>query len=110
MDIFGVVAKDANGVDVLLEPGSVLLQGFDVARKELLIFADLAVDVVAGFGDEMAVVEEFDGLLETDGDEQAEDDGGDVDEEVASGVGCFVGRVDVEHRVVPDRWVRGPVA
>jgi hypothetical protein len=35
----------------------------------------------------MAVVEELDGLLETDGDEQANDDGGDVDEEVAPGVG-----------------------
>jgi hypothetical protein len=45
--------------------------------------------------DLMATVEVFHGLLKADGDEQAYDDGGDVDEEVAPGVGGFVGRVDV---------------
>jgi hypothetical protein len=45
----------------------------------------------------MAVVEVLDGLLEADGDEKADDDGGDVDEEVAPGVGGGVGRVYVEH-------------
>jgi hypothetical protein len=44
------------------------------------------------------MVDELDGLLEADGDEQADDDGGDVDEEVFPGVGGFVGRVYVEHR------------
>jgi len=37
------------------------------------------------------MMEVFDGLFETDGDEQAEDDGGDVDEEVAPGAGSVVG-------------------
>ena len=37
------------------------------------------------------------------GDEEAEDDGGDVDEEVAPGVGGVVGRVDVEHGA-PGKW------
>ena len=42
------------------------------------------------------MVEGFDGLLEGDGDEQADADGGDVDEKVAPGVGRLVRRVDVE--------------
>ena len=45
----------------------------------------------------MAMVEELDCLFEADGDEQTDDDGGDVDEEVAPGVGGVVGWVDVEH-------------
>jgi hypothetical protein len=45
----------------------------------------------------MAIVHGFDGLFEADGDEQAEDDGGDVDEEVAPGAGGVVSGVDVEH-------------
>jgi hypothetical protein len=43
------------------------------------------------------VVNGFDGLFEAYGDEQADDDGGDVDEEVFPRVGGFVRRVDVEH-------------
>ena len=35
----------------------------------------------------MVMVDGFDALLEADGDEQANGDGGDVDEEVAPGVG-----------------------
>jgi len=45
----------------------------------------------------VAMVEGFDCLLEADGDEQPDADGGDVDEEVRPGVDGFVGRVDVEH-------------
>ena len=44
------------------------------------------------------MVDEFDGLFDSNGDDEAYDDGGDVDEEVAPGVGGVVGRVDVEHR------------
>jgi hypothetical protein len=47
----------------------------------------------------MAVVQPFDALLQADGDEQPDDDGGDVDEEVASDVDGCVGWVDVEHFV-----------
>ena len=39
----------------------------------------------------------LDGLLQTDGDQQTDADGGDVDEEVFPGVGGGVGWVDVEH-------------
>jgi hypothetical protein len=52
---------------------------------------------LARVGDLVTVVEVFDGLFEADGDEQADDDGGDVDEEVALGGGGVVGWVDVEH-------------
>ena len=45
----------------------------------------------------VVVVEGFDGLLEAHSDDEADDDGGDVEEEVAPGVGGVVGRVDVEH-------------
>jgi hypothetical protein len=45
----------------------------------------------------MTVDQGLDRLLQADGDEQADDDGGDVDEEVFPGVGGLVGRVDVEH-------------
>jgi hypothetical protein len=44
-----------------------------------------------------AMVDVLDGLLEADGDEQAEDDGGDVNEELAPGRGGVMGGVDVEH-------------
>jgi hypothetical protein len=43
----------------------------------------------------VTVVDGFDSLLETDSDEQAEDDGCDVDEEVAPCGGGMVGGVDV---------------
>jgi hypothetical protein len=63
---------------------------------------DVELRLVAHLGDELAalvgMVDGFDGLLEADGDEETEDDGGDVDEEVAPGVDGFVGRVDVEHK------------
>ena len=61
-------------------------------RLALTFFAEL----LAGLLQLMVVVDELDGLLEADGDEEAEDDGGDVDEEVAPGVGGAVGWVDVE--------------
>jgi hypothetical protein len=44
----------------------------------------------------MAMVEPLDGLFEADRDQQADDEGGDVDEEVAPGVGRVGRRVDVE--------------
>jgi hypothetical protein len=43
----------------------------------------------------MAVMEVFDCLLETDGDEESDDDSGDVNEEVSPGVSGMWGGVDV---------------
>jgi hypothetical protein len=45
----------------------------------------------------MAVVQYLDGLLEADGYEESDYDGGDVDEEVSPGVSGVWGRVDVQH-------------
>ncbi len=45
----------------------------------------------------MQVVEVLDGLLETDGDEEADRDGDDVDEKVGPGMSGLVGCVDVDH-------------
>jgi hypothetical protein len=45
----------------------------------------------------VAMMDELDGLFKGDGNEQADDDGGDVNEEVSPGVCGFVGRVDTEH-------------
>jgi hypothetical protein len=45
----------------------------------------------------MAPMEVLDGLLKADGDEDAEDDGGQMDEEVAACGGGVVRRVDVDH-------------
>jgi hypothetical protein len=78
-------------------PGGFLDVAIDVGMKE--------ADVAFGFNAHLlnegvsfaAVVDGFDGLLEADGDEQTDADGGDVDEEVAPGVGGVVGWVDVEH-------------
>ncbi len=58
----------------------------------------LAGEGFAGFADFVVVVDDFDRLLEADGDEQANDDGGDVEEEVGPGVGGLVGWMDVEHK------------
>jgi len=48
----------------------------------------------------MALVEMvncLDGLFAADGDEEPDGDGSDVDEEIASGGGGVVRRMDVEH-------------
>src|SRR5258707_957186 len=48
-------------------------------------------------GGEMVGMKVFDCLFEAYGDEEAEDDGCDVDEEVAPGAGGVVRGVDIEH-------------
>jgi hypothetical protein len=76
-------------------PGGLLEVAIDVGVQE--------ADVALGFKAHLlhkdvafvALVEGFDGLLEGDGDEEADADGGDVEEEVAPGVGGCVGWVDV---------------
>jgi hypothetical protein len=70
-----------------------------------MIANEFFVNSLAGLAQLMAVVDSLDGLLNSDGDEQADDDGGDVDEEVAPGVGGLVGRVDVEHGFLGVIWV-----
>jgi hypothetical protein len=93
----GVIVDVDEDVEVALEDGSKAaeLSGCDGEAVNV----DLALDAqgLSGVGDLMAVMEVLDGLFEADGDEEAEDDGGDVDEEVAPGAGGVVWRVDVEH-------------
>ncbi len=73
----------------------------DIGQRDVEVAQTFGVEVFVQLVELMAMVEVFDGLLEADGDEQADDDGGDVDEEVFPSVGGFVGRVDVEHEVAP---------
>jgi hypothetical protein len=83
--------------EVVLERGSLTAELGDAVGVGFAVLVALGAEGFAGLGDLAPMVEIFDGLLEADGDQQAEDDGGDVDEEVAPGGGSVVGGVDVEH-------------
>ncbi len=62
---------------------------------------EFGVDGFAGDAGLMVAVNEHNRLLKADGDEQADADGGDVDEEVFPRVGSFERRMDVEHGSLP---------
>jgi hypothetical protein len=79
-----------------IKPGLEVLH-FEVAVDDLEVLLGLVVEVFLELVALVTVVDEFDGLLEGYGDEEADDDGDDVDEEVSPGAGGVVGRVDVEH-------------
>jgi hypothetical protein len=68
----------------------------------LLDEVEVALGFVAELGLQLdalvVMMDGLDGLLEADSDEEADTDGGDVNEEVAPGVGGGVGWVDVEHK------------
>src|SRR5215472_2490398 len=51
----------------------------------------------------MKMMEVLDCLLEADGDEEADGDGGDVDEKVGPGVFGFVRDVDINHELNPGK-------
>jgi hypothetical protein len=68
-----------------------------VAVDDLEVLFGLVAEVFLELTTLVAVMDELDGLLKANGDEQAEDDGGDVNEEVAPGAGGVVSWVDVEH-------------
>jgi len=86
-----VVEGDDGGVD----PGALALEADEVTFGEVEIALGFVVELGFELMALMVVVESFDGLLQGDGDEEADADGGDVDEEVAPGVDGFVGWVDV---------------
>src|SRR5277367_1224545 len=83
--------------------GEICLQGTFLTAK-FLINERVSATILLAFdtegptrlGDLVAMVDVFYGLFEAYGDEEAEDDGGDVDEEVAPGRGGVVSGVDVE--------------
>ena len=81
------------GVEIAVASGRVL----ELRGHELEIALGLLMHLIFEVLALMVVVQGFDGLFEADGDEEADADGGDVDEEVAPGVDGFVGSVDVEH-------------
>jgi hypothetical protein len=72
------------GVDVLEDSQTVVQigRGHDVALDIVLegtdVFLLLFVECLARLRDQMSVMEVFDSLFEADGDEKADDDGGDV--------------------------------
>ena len=65
-------------------------------RQSLRTWSD--AELFAEAGSLVMAMEGFDGLLEGNGDEQADTDGGDMDEEVAPGVGGVFRGVDIEHK------------
>ena len=72
--------------------GYALVDGLADYLNDGLVFVVLVAQIGFHLADLVVVVEELDGLFEADGDAEADDDGGDVDEEVAPGVGGVVGR------------------
>ena len=72
----------------------------EIAVEILEIHSHLCVQIFFELMALMAVVHPLYGLLKADRDEQADADGGDVDEEVGPGVSGLVWRVDVDHRRV----------
>ncbi len=87
----------ASGTQDFAIPGDVssvdLLVDLQVLHAELSFGAQVFAEVIPL----MTMMEELNSLLESDGDEQANDNGGDVDEEVAPGVNRMMGWMDVEH-------------
>ena len=86
------------GVDVLEDSQTVVQigRGHDVALDIVLegtdVFLLLFVECLARLRDQMSVMEVFDSLFEADGDEKADDDGGDV-----------VRSMDAWHELPPSR-------
>ena len=83
---------------VVFEGGGLPMEVLDVTGKQSMIFFELYFECLTGFGDQVAVVEVLDGLLDTHCDAQTDNDGGDVDKEVAPGVGSVMRRMNVQHR------------
>jgi hypothetical protein len=82
--------------DATIEPAGVIQLAVLSVGTVPQVFFGLGMERLAQFGALMAVMEGFNSLLEADGDEKADDDGGDVNEEVAPGMGGGVWRVNVE--------------
>jgi hypothetical protein len=93
----GMLAEIFESVKIILEFRGLPAPDTRILFEVFAIVADLRAQGLAGLPHLAVMVNGLDGLLEADGDEEADDDGGDVDEEVAPGVGGVVGWVDVEH-------------
>ena len=87
---------------VTFEVHLVALGGKDVELVGGLVLCALDEELFASLVREVTVVEVLDCLFEAYGDEEADDDGGDVDEEVSPGAGGVVWWVDIEHDESPN--------
>jgi hypothetical protein len=85
--------------EVVALPCDFEVEGRDHLREDLDVLLALEAELFAGLLDLMAMVEVLHALLQADCDDEAHDDGGDVDEEVSPGVGSVCGWMDVKHRV-----------
>jgi hypothetical protein len=79
----------------LLEPWFEILH-LQVAVDDLKVLFGFVVEVFLQLLALVPVMEELHGLFEADGDDEAENDGGNVDEELAPSGGGVVWRVNVE--------------
>ena len=79
----------------------------NVALDVFLVSLALPLELLLQLMALMPVVQQFDRLLEADGDDKPDHDGDDVDDEVFPGVRGFVRRVYIEHRT-SDLSVQGP--
>ena len=91
-------------VPQVLEDAQVVMQvrhGHDVPLDVLMEKRDVVLHFFmqrrASFSDFVTMMDDLDSLFQRDSDEQADDDGRDMDEEVFPSVNAFVGSVDVEH-------------
>jgi len=91
--IHGPRLPDDTGDPIM--PVQLYVEDGEVGLNHLVVRFALPVEVLDQLISLDAVPDCFDSLLQSDGDEQADDDGGDMDEEVAPGGGGVVGGVDV---------------
>ena len=96
-ECMGIGAQIAYPLDVVLHSVEVFLNEGQVGFRELVILLDLAMDALAGLADKMAMMHGFERALQTEGDEETEGDGTDVNEEVAPAVDALVGWVYVKN-------------
>jgi hypothetical protein len=91
----GILLQIAKNDEIVLDRrDSPSPEASSIGEALVVVFALLAKRF-ACLGDLVAVVEVFDGLLDTYSDAKADDDGGDVDEEVSPSGSCVVWWVDV---------------
>jgi hypothetical protein len=92
-----VGAKVLDYGEVLHEPALVRLEDAPLGDDELPVEGDLGKDLLACFMGLLVMMEVLDGLLKADGNEQANNDRGDVDEETLPSVDGFMWCVDFKH-------------
>ena len=83
--------------EVVFYEGGLFAEAADVFCEAGEVVLVLACEAFSGSVDLVATVEVLDGLFQANGDEEAYDDGGDMEEEVSPGGGGVVGWVDVKH-------------